>query len=210
MEFFQIVQRLRSGTSCRGLEPDRKVYRKMKIFLVGVACVGSTSIGKRLAQKMNCKFFDYTEEVERFFSKPIARIKSKFLTEYSFRKEAAIVIKKIINKNKDADFVVALPPSGMHAPYHRLIRSIKSTVIAICDSPENILKRITFYDDDSNRIDKVISDREKRLYLREIKKDITYYKTLHKKADYTVDITAKGIDESAEAIQALLKEKRLI
>ncbi len=179
----------------------------MKIFLCGVSCVGKSSIGTQLAQGLGYRFYDFDLEVERFYGKSIACLKSKFLTEYSFRKEASIVLKKIIDENRTNDFVVVLPPSGLHAPYHRLIRTTKGIVIVLSDTPENILDRITFYDDDSNRIPKQLTEREKKLYLKEIRKDITYYKSFYKKADRHVDIAGLGISGSVEKIEELLRRK---
>jgi shikimate kinase len=39
----------------------------MRIFLVGVACVGKTTVGKRLAETLGYPFFDLDEEVEKFW-----------------------------------------------------------------------------------------------------------------------------------------------
>jgi hypothetical protein len=43
---------------------------------------------------------------------------------------------------------------------------------------ENILERITFYDIDSRRIDKHLTGKERILYLKEIKADISYQAVL--------------------------------
>jgi len=48
----------------------------MHIFFVGVACVGKTTIGNRLASKIEFKFLDLDEEIERLFGKSIERIKT--------------------------------------------------------------------------------------------------------------------------------------
>jgi shikimate kinase len=82
-------------------------------------------------------------------------------------------------------------------------------VIVLSDAPENILDRITFYDDNSNRIPKQLTKREKKLYLKEIRKDITYYRSFYKKADYHVDIAGSGVSGSVEKIVNLLGRKGL-
>ena len=50
-----------------------------------------------------------------------------------------------------------------------LIDKNNGIMAVITDTPENILKRICFYDLDSHPM-------EKKLYLRDIKKDITYFR----------------------------------
>jgi shikimate kinase len=44
----------------------------MKIFLVGVSCVGKTTIGKRLAERLGYAFFDLDTEIEHYFALPLS------------------------------------------------------------------------------------------------------------------------------------------
>ena len=79
------------------------------------------------------------------------------------------------------------------------------------DSPENILKRISFYDVDSLPIEKSLTEREKGMYLTEIKKDIVYFDVSYSKADITVDITGLGPIKSANKVKDFLAQfKKLI
>ena len=50
----------------------------MKIFITGVACVGKTTIGARLAALLGYQFFDLDIEIERFFGAPIARLRQRW------------------------------------------------------------------------------------------------------------------------------------
>lgn len=54
----------------------------MRIILVGVPCVGKSTIGKLLAEKLGYKFFDFDFEVEDRLGEPIARIKNRCLCEH--------------------------------------------------------------------------------------------------------------------------------
>ena len=36
----------------------------MKVLLVGVSCVGKTTIGRMLADRLGCPFLDLDEEIE--------------------------------------------------------------------------------------------------------------------------------------------------
>ena len=128
-------------------------------------------------------------EIERYFGTSIERLQARFLTDYSYRKECSVVLIRIAADNQSC--VIAHMPSGLRDAYLRVIRKVACLTVAIEDSPENILQRITFYDIDSKLIEKHLTDEEKRLYLKEIKKDIT------------------GLDAEASAklIEILVKEK---
>ncbi|MHA1541919.1 MAG: shikimate kinase, partial [Candidatus Hodarchaeales archaeon] len=71
----------------------------MKIFLVGLSDIGKSTIGSKLAKKIDYKFFDFDIEVEEFYNTPISHIQSQFITEYSYRVHLSVVLKKIIEEN---------------------------------------------------------------------------------------------------------------
>jgi len=82
-----------------------------------------------------------------------------------------------------------LPPGGLMGGYLRAIKKSFGVTVALSDSPENILKRIVFYDIDSKLIEKCLTSSEKRYYLSEIKKDITYFRKTYGRANIRVDIS---------------------
>ena len=174
----------------------------MMVLLVGVSCVGKTTIGKLLADRLGTPFFDLGEEIERHFDTSIERLQARFLTDYSYRKECSVVLKNIAAGNRDC--VIALVPSGLRDAYLRIVRKLTCVTVAIEDSPENIVERVTFYDIDSKLIHKHLTAKEKELYRQEIKKDITYFRRTYKRADLHADITGLDAEASAELIQALL------
>ncbi len=178
----------------------------MKICLVGVSCVGKTTLGKQLADRLGYAFFDLDTEIEDTFGTSIERLKSELLTEYSFRQKAALVLKRIASQQEKPHYVVALPPSGLMDHYYRVLKKSECVTVALKDRPENILARITFYDRDSQPIHKVLSAAEKAYYLREIKADITYFGKSHRKANWQVDIAGLGIEGGVAKIEALLRE----
>jgi shikimate kinase len=187
----------------------------MRIFLTGVSCIGKTTLGKILAERFQYPFFDLDTEIELYFGKSIERLRSRYLTGHSFRYEVgAVVLKDIIFKRNSSDSVIALPPSGLKDAYSRTIKKVEGVVVAITDTPENILKRITFYDIDSKLIQKELSDKETAYYLKEIKKDITYFGKTYKRAHLMVDIAGLSIENSVsriqDAVQSYLKEYTIL
>jgi shikimate kinase len=176
----------------------------MRIFLTGVSCVGKTTVGAKLAALLGCPFFDLDHEIERFFSMPIERLQDKFLTMYSFRQEAAKALKHLLKRAESGDAVIALSPSGLMDNYWRVVKRAKGTIVVLTDDAANILKRITFYDKDSNPIEKHVTEKEKPLYLKEIKKDITYFNRTYKSADISVHISGLGPEQAAKKVKEML------
>jgi shikimate kinase len=182
----------------------------MRIFVTGIACVGKTTIGEKLAALLGCQFFDLDTEIECFFGETIPRLRARFLTQYSFHLEAVKALKHVLSRKDSADCVIALPPAGLMDAYWRVVKTVKGAIAVLQDTPENILKRITFYDDDSHLIDKTLTDREKRHYLREIKADMTYFRRTYRRANLTVDIAGLGPEAAAQKVKDMLTESLLL
>ena len=176
----------------------------MRVFITGVGCVGKTSIGALLASRLGCRFYDLDVEIERFFKTSIERLRNRFLTVESFRQEAARALIHILGHPESRNCVIALPPSGLMGRYLRVVKKAGGKIVVLADTPENILNRITFYDIDSRPILKELTEGEKLLYLREIKKDITYYRKSYDRADLQIDISGLLPEAAAEKAQQSL------
>jgi shikimate kinase len=180
--------------------------RGKKILITGVSCVGKSTIGRRLAEILDYAFYDLDLELERHFHMPISRLKALSLTGYSFRQKASRVLGRILHENCDRNLIVALPPSGLLDWYWKVIKKHGAIVVVLSDIPENILWRIVFYDDDSNRIEKELDERERAFYLREIRKDIAYFRRFHGKANFHFELSGAGVAESTEKVKAALED----
>jgi shikimate kinase len=149
-------------------------------------------------------------ETERFFGTSIERLHNRYPTRSAFRAGAAQALVRLLDRKEGVNSVMALPPSGLMEHYWKVIkRTAGSAIVVLQDTPENILKRITFYDIDSRQIQRNLTDRERRLYLREIKRDITYFRRTYQKADITVDIAGWSADEASLRIKDILMRVRL-
>jgi shikimate kinase len=173
----------------------------MRIFLAGVGCVGKTTIGERLAELLDYPFFDLDEEIEAFFGTSVERLQDRFLTIQSFREEASKALKHLLSCEDSNNAVIALTPSGLMGGYWRIVKKEKGVTIVLKDDPRNILARITFYDKGSRLIEKDLTAKEKRLYLKEIKKDITYFGRSYKRANASVEITGLDVDQAAVKVK---------
>ncbi|MFA5462851.1 MAG: shikimate kinase [Dysgonamonadaceae bacterium] len=67
----------------------------MIIYIVGISCVGKTTIGKMLADKIGFTFFDLNEEIEKYYKKPIKRIQDESFVMDEFRDKASVVLDRL-------------------------------------------------------------------------------------------------------------------
>ncbi len=162
----------------------------MILYLVGISCVGKTTIGKLLADKIGFKFYDLDIEIQNYYNKPIERIQDECLTMNGYREKASIVLDILFSK--DTDSVISGTPSGLKFSYlqvykkHKVAKDLYS--IYIKDSFENVLGRLTFYDKDSNPVTEKLDESKKRRYLKEMKADYNYFKDSYDRADFAIDI----------------------
>ena len=182
----------------------------MRIFLTGISCIGKTVIGAKLAALFGNPFYDLDEEVEKYFSTSIEHLQDKFLTMYSFREEASKALRHLLRKNESRNSVISLPPSGLMHGYWRIVKKSERTIVVLTDNAENILHRITFYDKDSNLIEKHLTEKEKTFYLKDIKKDITYFNRTYKRAHITVNIAGLTPNKAAIKVKEILKRDHAV
>lgn len=173
----------------------------MIIYLVGISCVGKTTIGKLLAEKIGYSFFDLDEEIQNYYKKPIERIQDECLTMNGYRKKASVVLDKLFSKNVDS--VISGTPSGLKFSYLQVYKRHKDKdLFSVClsDSFENVLDRLTFYDKDSNPITERLDEPKKKRYLKEIRIDYNYFKDSYKRADFQVNIKNVLLENIPEMI----------
>jgi len=124
-------------------------------------------------------------------------LKARFPLSRSFREEASKALAHLLSKRESRHCVVALPPSGLMEGYWQVVKSVGAITVVLQDTPENILDRIVFFDEDSRPMKKTLTITEKRLYLREIRKDITYFKRSYRRAAVIADIAGLGPEDAA-------------
>lgn len=174
----------------------------MIIYLVGVSCVGKTTIGKMLAEKIGYSFFDLDEEIQNYYKKPIERIQNECFSINEYREKASIVLDKLFYQNINS--VISGTPSGLKFSYlqvykkHKVNKDLYS--IYINDSLENVLNRLTFYDKDSNPINERLDETKKKRYLKKIKANYNYFKDSYKRADFRINIDNEKLEKIPEMI----------
>lgn len=166
-----------------------------------MSCVGKTTIGKMLAEKIDYSFFDLDEEIEKYYEKPIERVQDESLTMNGYREKASIVLDKLFSKNVDS--VISGTPSGLKFSYLQVYKRHKNKeLFSIClnDSFENVLDRLTFYDKDSSPITERLDESMRMRYLKEIRADYNYFKDSYKRADFQIKIDNVRLEKIPEMI----------
>ncbi|MEA1897093.1 MAG: shikimate kinase [Bacteroidota bacterium] len=162
----------------------------MIIYLVGIGCVGKTTIGRMLADNIGFSFYDLDHEVQNYYNKSIERIQDECLTMRHFLQKASKVLDFLFKKTDN--LVIAGTPSSMQYPYLDIYKKYKKgkEILSICitDKPENILKRLTFYDIDSNLLETDLTEKEKEKYINIIIGDIDYFNKSYSKVDIQLSI----------------------
>lgn len=193
--------RVRSATACATMA--NAVHQ---VFLTGVSCVGKTTIGAQLATLMDRCFVNLDTEIEKFFATSIERLQQRFLTSYSYRKEASKALGHVLANLNSQPAIVDLPPSGLMDSYWRVVKTIPAIIVVLEDEPGNILARVTFYDIDSRPVSKQLTVSEKRSYLQDIKEDMSYFRRSYRRANLHVNVAGLAPEAAALKIRAFLDE----
>ena len=180
----------------------------MRIYLVGISCVGKSTIGKILADQLGYNFVDFDFEIPKRMGESIKTIQRRNFNGHGFREEVSHILTEILEENEDR-VVIAMPPSGMYGQYLRILKKNPDVLtITIKDKAKNILERLVFYDDDNEYLlENVVNDGNRQHYYQEIKDDIEFFYTTHRKTKMKFNIDGMNAEESAEALFYEIKEK---
>ncbi|MDR1292647.1 MAG: hypothetical protein LBJ91_04545 [Clostridiales Family XIII bacterium] len=172
----------------------------MRIVLTGISCVGKTTTGRLLAEKLEYSFVDFDEEVTKRMGKPLAFLKDEAFNEHGYRNMVKHIIPEIL-KEHPGRLVLAMPPGGLFREYKTVFdRNPDIITVWLKDSAKNILKRIVFTDDYDNPLEVELSERELRYYFNDIKKDIEYYRSTHSKAKLHFSVDGLSAEEAADGL----------
>lgn len=184
----------------------------MKIYIVGISCVGKTTIGSLLADNLNYTFYDLDEEVERFYQKPIEQIQNECYSIIGFRQKASIVLDNLFTTDENS--VIAGTIAGLKDSYFKIYQKHKKRKdlisIHIIDDPENVLNRLTFYDADSKMYEKALDDKMRKMYLKEIVADWKYFQKSLNLADLQVSIKNVPLDQIPDLLIEYLESNNYL
>ena len=174
----------------------------MRLLIWGISNVGKTTIGKELAKKINCKFYDIDDEIIKIYGS-IDLFQEEFPNDYNRFDIKKLIMLNII-ENGEKSFIMAVSPIfSKNIVEELLMTNTKS--IEIIDTPEAIYDRLILEGEDALEY----KERHKDYYMREIKRDqVASYQEF--KDIPKISIANQNIEESANTVYQYLKENNII
>lgn len=163
------------------------------IYLIGLMGAGKTTVGRQLAWRLGCPFYDSDHEIEVRTGVSIPTI-FEIEGETGFRKREAQVIEELVNES--GKMVLATGGGVVITPENRVNLKAHGWVVYLSVPPFQLYQRTR---QDRNRPLLQVADPLKRLQELHAIRDPLYRET----ADLIVDGTRFG---PAGTIQHLLKE----
>jgi shikimate kinase len=173
------------------------------IILIGYRCTGKTSVGKRLAEKLELPFYDTDPMITDRFGKSIkAWVEEKGWD--SFRQEEKAVIKEIACRLPG---VISLGGGAVMDPENRELLRPMGLIVWMTADVGTILTRMK---SDPHSIDNRphLSDKDWENETREI---LTQRSPIYRQSsDFSIDTEGKTVEVIAEELVALVKRQGIL
>ena len=119
------------------------------------------------------------------------------------------ILKEVVNKYKD-NVVIAVSPIFYEEFFDDVISQYNVLTIELRDSPENILERLVYADENDEIHPLIIKTKaERNYYLKDIKEDIKYYQRVYKKIESKFDMQGEKPEEVTKRLLEYIKFKKI-
>ena len=174
--------------------------KSVSILLFGISCVGKTTVGKLLANKLGWRFFDVDDGIVKRCGCPIGDFVNTYTCAERNDVRRSLILEYLYEciGNK----VIAISSMHFKSSFEDIIAREDVIAIYLKDKPENIFNRLIFTDDN----DQLMGDSEeykqlhKAYYLREIREDIKFFDKVYCIIPNICDIDGRTAEAVAEKI----------
>jgi len=169
----------------------------MNVVITGFMCSGKTSVGKKLAEKLNFDFLDTDDLVENKVGMRITEIFEKYGEPY-FRELETQIIKEVSEKDK-----LVISTGGGVVLREENVNNLRKNgvIINLVAKPETIYERLKKQPGIRPLLNKPNP-------LEEIKKLLEYRERYYKNCDFRVETDNLSVEEIVEKILNFLKTKK--
>ncbi|HWP95948.1 MAG TPA: shikimate kinase [Syntrophomonadaceae bacterium] len=159
------------------------------IVLVGFMGTGKSSVGSRLAQRLNMEFIDMDREIEHLLGMPVDRI-FKVYGEKRFRSEERLLAEKLAQREN-----LVIATGGGVVLESENVQSLRKNGMVICltADAEDVMKRV-------NRKKGTRPLLKKNLKLEELVKMMKEREALYGDSDLSINTSGNELDEVVTSI----------
>ena len=170
--------------------------RHDNIFLIGLMGAGKTTLGKKLAQDLQCQFYDSDHIIMDRTGVSIPTI-FELEGEEGFRNRESAIIDELTQEHP---IILATGGGAVLRPENRRFLHDRGTVIYLCATPDILLERTRT---DKSRPLLQVADPYAKLQELLTIRDPLYRETAH----FVIDAGEDGCHKTAEKILTLLKKQ---
>ena len=169
----------------------------MNVVITGFMCSGKTSVGKKLAEKLNFDFLDTDDLIENKVGMRITEIFEKYGEPY-FRELETQIIKEVSEKDK-----LVISTGGGVVLREENVNNLRKNgvIINLVAKPETIYERLKKQPGIRPLLNKPNP-------LEEIKKLLECREIYYKNCDFRVETDNLSVEEIVEKILNFLKTKK--
>lgn len=166
------------------------------IVLIGFMGTGKSSVGMRLAERLNREFVDIDREIEKVCGMPVSDIFRRY-GEVRFRSEERLMAGKMA---RQTGLVIATGGGVILDEGNFEALQSNGIVINLEAKPEYIFQRV-------NRKKGTRPLIKKNITIEDIKEMLQHRQPFYQQAEFIVDTNDKGVSEVVEEIIAFLRSR---
>ena len=178
----------------------------MIIALFGVTCVGKTTVGKIIADKLGWEFYDLDLEIKSFYNDNLTNIYDACFNRFEIDKKKGAALSATLKKSL-SNTIISMSPIYYTKSYTTLFKKNNVFPIVLQDTPENIARRLIYTDDYDVEIGN--PDPDIKQDISDMKYFINLYKSAFSKIECHYHINGKTAEEAASEIKSRIIDKIL-
>ena len=178
----------------------------MIVAFFGVTCVGKSTVGKIIAEKLGWEFYDLDFEIRSFYNDTLTNIYDACFNRFEIDKKKGAVLSAILKKC-GSNAIIGMSPIYYTKAYTTLFKKSNVFSIVLQDTPENIAYRLVYTDD--NDIEIGNPDPDIKQDISDMKYFINMYKSAFSKIECHYHVNGKTAEEAASEIKSLIIDKIL-
>lgn len=174
-------------------------------MIFGIANVGKTVTGRKLAAKLKYPFYDLDEEIKKVFQVTIEQFMRENPWPHERYKVKGKVLKDLLERCGE-NAVISVSPIYNARNFNSLLDREQVMAIELRDSEEHIFERMVFSDEnDVIYEDDEYKNEHKDYYLNDIHKDLVYAKGTFKKIRHKYFMDNRPVDQVVEDLVDIIQ-----